>query len=29
MEKDKMNTLGISAMENKEKENPEADTASK
>ncbi|TEA36253.1 hypothetical protein DBR06_SOUSAS18910020 [Sousa chinensis] len=28
MEKDKMNTLGISAMENKEKENPEADTAS-
>lgn len=29
MEKDKMNTLGISGMENKEKENPEADTASK
>ncbi|XP_030701016.2 transcription factor TFIIIB component B'' homolog isoform X1 [Globicephala melas] len=28
MEKDKMNTLGISAMETKEKENPEADTAS-
>ncbi|XP_007176014.2 transcription factor TFIIIB component B'' homolog isoform X4 [Balaenoptera acutorostrata] len=28
MEKDKMNTLGISGMENKEKENPEADTAS-
>ncbi|XP_058918523.1 transcription factor TFIIIB component B'' homolog isoform X2 [Kogia breviceps] len=28
MEKDKMNTLGIPGMENKEKENPEADTAS-
>ncbi|XP_059948995.1 transcription factor TFIIIB component B'' homolog isoform X2 [Mesoplodon densirostris] len=28
METDKMNTLGISRMENKEKENPEADTAS-